>query len=304
MATPIARNVLKLIDIGANLTDPMFRGIYHGTMRHRDDFDDMLQRCWDGCLDKIIVTGGSYEDCKEALELASKHDRLYCTVGCHPTRCKEFESASSPDEYLSNLLTLAQSSNKVVAIGECGLDYDRLKFCPKETQLKYFERQLDLAEQTRLPMFLHCRNASSDLIDIVSRHRHRISGAVVHSFTGSADDVLSFVDLGFYIGINGCSLKTAENLEVVKGIPSDRLMLETDAPWCEIRPTHDSFKHVLTTFPSRKKEKFEDKLRVKSRNEPSCIIQVLEVLSAVRSEDQAQLAETVYRNTCNLFHFS
>lgn len=202
---------------------------------------------------KIIVTGGSYEDCKEALDLANNHDRLYCTVGCHPTRCKEFESASSPDEYLSNLLALARSSNKVVAIGECGLDYDRLQFCPKETQLKYFERQLDLAEQTRLPMFLHCRNASSDLIDILSRHRHRISGAVVHSFTGSADDVLGFVNLGFYIGINGCSLKTAENLEVVKEIPSDRLMLETDSPWCEIRPTHDSFKHVQTTFPAERR---------------------------------------------------
>jgi TatD DNase family protein len=304
MASSVGRSVLKCIDIGANLTDPMFRGIYHGVSKHRDDFQDILQRSWDIGIDKIIVTGGSLEDCKNAVSLASSHDRLFCTVGCHPTRCSEFESSDGPNEYLSKLLELAKSSDRVVAVGECGLDYDRLHFCPKETQLKYFEHQIDLAEQTNLPMFLHCRNAAMDLISILTRHRSRISGAVVHSFDGTKEEVKSFVDLGFYIGINGCSLKTAENLETVQKIPVDRLVIETDAPWCEIRPTHAGFKHVQTSFPSRKKEKFEDNCYVKSRNEPSSIIQVLEVLSAVRNDDIVHLAETVYRNTCNLFHFS
>lgn len=109
------------------------------------------------------------------------------------------------------------------------------------------------------------------------------------------------MDQGLYIGITGCSLKTEENIEVMKTIPSDRLLLETDAPWCDIRPTHAGFKHVRTKFESKKKEKWERGVCVKGRNEPGNIIQVLEVVAETRGEDAQSLAEVVYENTQELF---
>lgn len=156
---------------------------------------------------------------------------LYSTVGCHPTRCNEFlEDAGAYLDALEKLITSHPS--KVVAIGECGLDYDRLHFCPEDIQRRFFAVQFDLAEKTKLPMFLHNRNTGNDFYDMIRQNRHRFTEGVVHSFDGTMEEMQRLVDLGLYIGINGCSLKTEENLEVAKAIPEDRLMFET-GPWLD-----------------------------------------------------------------------
>lgn len=169
------------------------------------------------------------EDSREVLNLAKKSDRLYSTVGCHPTRCDEFDTkASNPDEYFNGLLELIKNNDeKVIAIGEFGLDYDRLQFCSKETQQKYFEKQLDLPKLTKKPLFLHCRNAYADFSEILRRHNDSLYGGVVHSFDGSKEEAKILTDLGYFIGINGCSLKTQENIEAMCSIPSEFLMIET-----------------------------------------------------------------------------
>lgn len=284
----------------------MYQGVYHGNKKHEADLDLVLKRAWDGGLSKMIITGTSLSDSKTALELAKTNKQLYCTVGCHPTRCGEFEKdGTDPDAYLESLLQLAlDNRDNVVAIGECGLDYDRTHFCPPDIQRKYFEKQISLAEVTGLPMFLHCRNSAADLVKILTTHREKIVGGVVHSFDGTKEEAQQILDLDLHIGLNGCSLKTEDNLAVAATIPVERLMIETDCPWCEIRPTHAGHKHIKTAFPTKKKEKWESGVMVKSRNEPNCIVQVLEVLAAIRDEDPDQLSDKLYQNTLKLFFSS
>jgi len=218
----------------------------------------------------------------------------------------EFQSSGDPEKHLRELLELTKEGaarGKVVAVGECGLDYDRLQFCSADVQRRYFERQFEIAEATKLPLFLHMRAAAPDFLDIVVGNQHKFIAGVVHSFTGSAeerDQLLAIPNL--YIGINGCSLKTQENLDVMAGIPVERMMIETDSPYCEIKNTHAGIKHVTTTWPSKKKEKHDTQSLVKGRNEPCQIRQVLEVIAAHRKEqDVGGFAQTLYENTCRVF---
>ncbi|KAI9098670.1 hypothetical protein DFS34DRAFT_658303 [Phlyctochytrium arcticum] len=273
----------RMIDIGVNLTDPVFRGQYRGKQCHADDFPQILSRAKQVGVDKMIITGTTVAESKQARQLAHAHDGLYYTVGCHPTRCKEFEQdrkgqPRNPDEYLSalkDIITeeLRRPDPRVVAIGEFGLDYDRLQFCPKDVQIRYYERQFELAEHFKLPLFLHNRNTGDDFVNITKKNRSRFTTGVVHSFTGTLEELHMLLSLDLYIGVNGCSMKTSENLEAVKAIPINRLMIETDAPYCDIKPAHASHKYLTPEISgllpaSKKKEKFELGSMVKGRNEP------------------------------------
>ncbi|KAI9149870.1 hypothetical protein H9P43_010049 [Blastocladiella emersonii ATCC 22665] len=305
----------------------MFRGEYHGKQKHAEDLVAVLERAKASGVERMMVTGGNLKESREALALAKEHDGLYSTVGVHPTRCLDF--GDDPDAYYGELLALAQEgkrAGKVVAIGECGLDYDRLHFCPADVQRTYFARQFELARETGLPMFLHDRNPGMDMHELLSKHRDAFSTGVVHSFTGTVEEVKRHLDLGLYIGINGCSLKTEENLEMVKAIPLDRLMLETDAPWCDIRPTHASAAFVKEAaaaglapaspsdaypFPgyffaeansAKKPERHQVGKMVKGRNEPCAMIKVLLAVAAVRGEDPATVAGAVWDNATRVFY--
>lgn len=254
----------------------MFRGVYGGTTKHPDDFDQILSRSWDIGMEKIILTVGTLSEINEAVELTKKAaGKLFTTLGIHPTRCGEFEAEGSPQSYFQSMCDkLEKYKDHIVALGELGLDYDRLHFCGKDVQKKYFEKQLNLCSSYDLPLFLHSRNAHEDFIEILQRNMDKIKRfGVVHSFTGTWEEAESLVNLGFSIGINGCSLKTEENLEVAKRIPIDKLMIETDAPWCGIRPSHAGSKLVQTKFPTvKKKEKWTKDSLIDGRNEPCQIV--------------------------------
>lgn len=154
----------------------------------------------------------------------------------HPCSAKLFDSyPKGPEKYLAEIKALAltaKESGHVVAFGEIGLDYDRLFLSPKDQQLKYFEAQLDVAVEVQLPLFLHSRAASEDFERLLSTRLPQLpKGGLVHSFTGTMEEMQRLVDLGLDLGVNGCSLKTEENLEVVKAMPLDRIQIETDGPW-------------------------------------------------------------------------
>ncbi|KAJ2614104.1 hypothetical protein H4S08_001882 [Coemansia sp. RSA 1365] len=310
---------MRIIDIGANLTDPVFRGIYRGKKAHEDDLPHILERSRSAGVVGMMVTGGSLAESTEAVRLSREHSGLFATAGCHPTRSNEVDHhPGGADAYFAELRQLIDDNrDKIVAVGECGLDYDRLQFSDKAAQNKYFLRQFELAEATGLPMFLHNRNTDGDFVRVIRENRHRFAEGVVHSFTGSLEEVRELLALGLHIGVNGCSLKTEENLAVVKAIPVDRLMLETDCPYCEIRPTHASHK-LLHSQPSsaatdndsidrwmapesRKKERWDSKCMVKSRNEPCMIRSVLAVVANLHGIAEETLAARIFDTTCSVF---
>jgi len=282
----------------------------------------MLERARKAGVKSMIITGGSLHESKQALDLAKRHG-LFATVGCHPTRSKQFEQFhGGPNAYLDALDRLIgqnlQGTGRVVAIGECGLDYDRTHFASPETQKKYFRMQLGLAKKYHLPLFLHSRAAHSDFVQILREEGFDTEGGkavggkggVVHSFTGSVAEVKELSKMGFHFSVNGCSMKTERNLKAVKAIALDRLLLETDAPWCTLTATHASRDHLnnmptalweTCSPPSVRPENFVSGKVVKGRNEPIAIIAVAWVVHSVHNIPIETVAETAWKNTMDVF---
>lgn len=233
----------------------------------------------------------------------------FATVGVHPCSTQDFEKYSSgPEALLSDLRTLAVEAKRdgdVVAFGEIGLDYDRLFLSPKETQLRYFEPQLDLAIELQMPLFLHSRACSEDFERIMKARLDKLpKRGLVHSFTGTVQEMTALVDMGFDVGVNGCSLKTEENLAVVKEIPLEHLQIETDGPWCEIRASHASSRYLLDgpAMPKAvKKEKWQSGMMVKGRNEPVTIAQVAHVIGKVKGIPTEEVCAAAWRNSIKMF---
>lgn len=279
------------------------------------------------------MTGSDMTESQNAVNLAKEHrkspyygapipfiadigyltaDILYCTVGVHPCSSLSFtKHPGGPADLLSQLKSLAEThttaSSPIVAFGEIGLDYDRLTLCPKDVQLQYFAAQLDIAVELGLPLFLHSRAAAADFSRLLKERLEKLpKKGVVHSFTGTEEEMFELVDMGFDIGVNGCSLKTKENIEVVKKIPIERIQLETDGPWCEMRPSHASAefligKKIVGEWKSVKKEKWVEGAMVKGRNEPCMIGRVAVAVAAMRGISVEELSEQAWANSVKMF---
>ncbi|KAI0068297.1 Mg-dependent DNase [Artomyces pyxidatus] len=306
-----------------NLTDTVFRGKYHGRRKHEDDLQAVLSRSQAAGVKSMIITGGSLHESAQALQLAKKHG-LYATVGCHPTCSTEFDKhPAGPDAYLQKLDTLIQSNltgpGRVVAVGECGLDYDRTHFASPDVQRKYFRIQLTMAKKYHLPLFLHSRSAHEDFVKILREEGFGVDGGrqvggkggVVHSFTGTVVECEEYTSMGFYVSLNGCSMKTDGNLLAAKTISLDRIILETDAPWCSMTSTHASRRHLdslpsdlreIFLPPSTKPENFQHGKMVKGRNEPCTIGAVAWVVHKIHEGvTYEELVGRAWLNTVELF---
>lgn len=284
---------LRLFDIAANLSDHSFSKI-------PGDIEQVIGRSFDNGVRKLLLAAGEIGDTEVSYKLCSRFPGCYTTIGVHP--CRARAAAASFEAYFAELEKLfARYKDKVVAVGECGLDFDRLEYSSKEEQLKVFPPHFALAEKHDLPMYLHSRNCEAEFLELVKAQIHRVrKGGVVHSFTGSETEMRELVAAGLFIGFNGCSLRTRENLEVVKATPLDRILLETDAPYCEIRRNSEGFA-LLGEFHYESKAKSDQKFLKKGRNEPCRTTEVLDVVAKVKGVSKDVLAEISYLNSCKLF---
>ena len=257
------------IDIGVNLTGSSFK----------HDIEAVMQRAQDAGVAQMIVTGTDLAHSRAALELTRRFPGvLTSTAGVHPHHASEFNEATVPE--LRELCTEAS----VVAVGECGLDYNR-KFSTPSDQRRAFEAQLQLASELQLPVFLHQRDAHDDFVSMVNDYRDTLAGAVAHCFTGSVDEALEYVAMGLHIGVTGwiCDERRGTDLQrAVTHIPPDRIMLETDAPYLLPRD--------LDQPPVQKR-----------RNEPCYLPHICRVTAGYMGIDQQQLARSALENTRRFF---
>ena len=258
----------SLIDIGANIAHDSFD----------DDRDEMMQRAAAAGVDRIIVTGSSDDSNVRAAELAATSPGvLYSTAGVHPHHASDYS-----DESDALIRTLIQK-DAVVAVGECGLDYCR-NFSPRADQLAAFERQLEIAKESGMPVFLHQRDAHDDFVELLEPALPDLSRAVAHCFTGEGESLREYVALGLYIGITGwiCDERRGKHLhDIVDIIPDDRLLIETDAPYLMPR-----------TIRPRPKSR---------RNEPMYLTEVVRVVAEARGQTEQHVAEQTTANAVRFF---
>ncbi len=211
-----------LVDIGANLTNRAFQG----------DLDEVLERAAGEGVGAILVTGTSVAGSRRAREIAVERrklasPRLFATAGIHP-----HQASSASREALAEIRELSLR-DRVVAVGECGLDYNR-DFSPRDRQRACFEAQLEIASEVRKPVFLHERDAYEDFARLLERWRPKLVGGVVHCFTGERAALERYLALDVHIGITGwvCDERRGAHLRtLVRLVPEGRLLVETDAPY-------------------------------------------------------------------------
>ncbi|WP_438447037.1 TatD family hydrolase [Gorillibacterium sp. sgz5001074] len=256
----------SMIDIGVNLMHRSFH----------QDREQVVERALANHVSPLIITGTSERNSIEAARYAGRYaGKLYATAGVHPHDAK-----SCNERTLTKLKELA-ALPQVVAIGECGLDYNR-DFSPRDVQRKWFAAQIQLAVEMNMPLFLHEREAFADFVSILKEHGTPKS--VVHCFTGSREELKAYLDMGLYIGITGwiCDERRGKHLkELVRTIPLDRLMIETDAPF-------------LT--PRDLKQKPAD-----GRNEPAVLPHILQAVARSIGKREEEVARAAMETTKKFF---
>lgn len=191
--------------------------------KFNEDRDEILSSLPSKGISGVINCGTNLQTSEFSIELSEKFGFVYAAVGFHPHEVTEFDDAS-----LLEVKRLAQNE-KVVAIGEIGLDY-YYDFSPREKQIEAFEKQLELAAELSLPVIIHNRDAHADTLEILKKHRPK---GVLHCFSGSAEMAQEIIKLGMYIGLGGAvTFKNAKKpLDVAAVVPDELLLIETDCPY-------------------------------------------------------------------------
>ena len=253
-----------MIDIGANLTHASFRA----------DLAEVVARARAAHVESLVVTGTTVEESRRAAQIADAFG-LFATAGVHPHHARECGPQTIPQ------LKEIAAHPRVVAIGECGLDFNR-NYSPHPDQEKWFVAQIELAQEVSKPLFLHSRDAHPRFCEIVKQHK--VEKAVAHCFTGEREELRACLDLGLYVGVTGwiCDERRGKHLlELVREIPRDRLLLETDAPYLTPRDMHP-----------------QPKAR---RNEPAFLPHIARAVARALGRPVEEIAAETARNARALF---
>ena len=237
-----------------------------------DDREALIRSLPEKGIGRIINVGASIETTKTTLELAAKYDYIYAAVGVHP---EDIERLTPEDmQWLADLT----HRDKVVAIGEIGLDY-YYDEPGRDLQKKWFARQLQVAAETQMPVIIHSRDAAKDTLDIMNEHCDWQNGGVIHCFSYSPEIAKIYLDKGFYLGIGGVvTFKNSKKLkEVVEMMPLSQMVLETDSPY-------------LTPVPHRGK-----------RNDSGYLTHVVDGIAALKSCDREEIIRITTENAHKLY---
>lgn len=255
--------MIEIFDTHAHLNDRSFSG-------HEDE---AIARAADADVTRIMCVGYNMQTSRKAVEVAASRNNVWATVGVHPHDAKTLD-----DSAYEEIKELARNP-KVVAIGEIGLDFFR-DLSPRDVQESAFRKQLNLAKAMNLPVIIHNRDAGADILRVLIDEGPFAASGVMHCFSEDVDYALKIVEMGFYIGIAGpVTFKKNEGLrDVVRNVPIDRILVETDCPY-------------LTPEPFRGRE----------RNEPAFVRYVAERIAAIKDMSLEEVANQTTSNALTLF---
>jgi TatD DNase family protein len=211
-----------LFDSHAHLNDERFD----------EDRDELIKSLREKNVDLVVNPGADIETSKSAVELSNKYDFIYAAVGVHPHDVSDLD-----DSAIETLREMATKNNKVVAIGEIGLDY-YYDHSPREAQKEWFKKQILLANELKLPIIIHDRDAHADTFDIIREYKSDEIGCVLHCYSGSVELAREYIKMGCYISIPGTvTFKNSRKVrEVAREIPLNKLFIETDSPYMAPEP--------------------------------------------------------------------
>lgn len=238
----------------------------------KKDLEEVIQRAKESGVEYLFTVGTEKKDWKRALEIAHSHSMIYAILGVHPHNAREIDERTYP------VLKELCRSEKVRAYGEIGLDFFR-NLSPREVQIKRFREQIGLARELHLPIVVHDRDAHHETIEILKSERAAELGGIIHCFSGDYSMAKECIDMGFYISVPGTiTFKNAgEFQEMVRKLPLDSLLVETDAPF-------------LTPVPLRGK-----------RNEPSYVRYTAQKIAEVKGIPFERVAEVTSANALRVF---
>jgi len=292
-----------IVDIGANLTNKKFSR----------DLDQVIKRATDAGVSKIMVTGTSLHSTKEALRLTRLYPGiLYSTAGIHP------HDAKSWDEETYAEIKDAARCTECVAIGECGLDFNR-NFSPPEVQVEVFEKQVALACELGKPLFLHERDAHQEMVAILERFLDKkrsqnssgfkLPACVIHCFTGNREQAIKYLDLGCYIGLTGYLWKDKSENGVRRileegVIPLEKLLVETDSPFMYPNTRASKLPQHIKDCLTERSVTFLQRYCTFQRNEPCSLPVTVEMIAAYLNKTPEEVALATTFNALKVFGLS
>jgi len=249
--------------------------VHLNAWQFKEDLNKVIERAVEAGVTRMTVVGFDEETIPTAIEIAETYDFIYAAVGWHPVDAIDFK-----DHHLDYLREYAQHE-KVVALGEMGLDYHWDK-SPKDVQEKVFRAQIQLAKEVNLPIIIHNREATDDVIRILQEEKAEEVGGIMHCYSGTVEQMQPCLEMNFYISLAGpVTFKNAKlPKKVAKEVPLDRLLVETDAPY-------------LAPHPFRGK-----------RNEPAYVTKVAEAIAELRNMDYETICEITTKNALAIYRIN